>query len=197
MTVKQVAARAGVSWSTVFRVQAGHPGVSAETMCAVAEAVGLDLVLQAYPGRQPSLRDSGQLVIANRLLSQAHAAWQPTMELAIGEQGRAIDIVLSGPGEILACEIERLVVDFQAQYRRADAKRRALAAMHQRPVRLVIVVEDTRRNRRAVQGHPAIQAALPAGSRDVFGSLRSGRALGRDGLLWLRRGRGESGGDKS
>ncbi len=188
MTAAEVSRRAGVSASTEARVERGDPNVSITTVCAVAEAVGLDVVLQTYPNRTPSLRDTGQLVHAHNLCSQAHAVWQPNVELLIGRHGEAIDLVLFGPMEIWAVEIERMATDFQRQVRRADRKREALAAMHQRPVRLVLVVEDTRRNRSALEPHlPLIRTTLPAGSREVLGALRGGQALGRDGLLWARR----------
>lgn len=188
MSASQVGRRAGVSSSTVARVEQGDPNVTITTICAVAEAVGLDLVLRTYPGRTPSLRDTGQLVLAEQLRSQAHTSWQPAIELLIGQHRQAVDLVLFGPTEIWATEIERLLGDFQGQHRRADAKREALAAQHRRPVRLVMAVEDTRRNRAALDPHIAfIRASLPAGSREILGALRSGRPLGRDGLLWLRR----------
>jgi transcriptional regulator with XRE-family HTH domain len=188
MSLQQVADRAGVSWSTAARAQAGDPTIALGTLCAVTEAVGLDLVLHAYPGRQPTLRDTGQLSLVEHVCQEARGSWQPTVEAGVGEHGRAIDLVLFGPREILACEIERVAIDFQAQFRRADLKRRELAASHQRPVRLVMVVEDTRRNRSAIQGHAdVIRAGLPAGPREVLRALRSGGVLGRDGLLWVRR----------
>ena len=93
-----------------------------------------------------------------------------------------------GPLEIVASELERLIVDFQDQFRRADRKREALAAMHRRPVRLIIAVEDTRRNRAALEPHiEFIRSVLPAGSREILSALGAGRPLGKDGLLWLRR----------
>ena len=188
MTVRQMAARAGVAPSTAARVELGDPNVTLSTVCAVAGAVGLDLVVRAYPGRTPSLRDTGQLVLAELLREQAHRTWQPTIELSVGGHGQAIDVALFGPQEIWAAEIERMAADFQAQYRRADGKREALASLHQRPVRLVMAVEDTRRNRTALQQHlPLVRSVLPAGSRDILAALRTGRPLGRDGLLWLRR----------
>lgn len=188
MSAAEVARRAGVSGSTQARVERGDPNVSVTTACAVSEAVGLDLVLQSYPGRTPSLRDTGQLVHAQKLCSEAHALWQPNIELLIGRHGEAIDVVLFGPMEIWAVEIERMATDFQGQHRRADRKRDTLAAQHQRPVRLVLAVEDTRRNRAALEPHlPFIRTTLPAGSREVFAALRGGRPLGRDGLVWVRR----------
>lgn len=185
---QDVSRRANVSWSTVTRAEAGSPNVSLAILCRVAEAVGLDLVLRAHPGRAPGLRDTGQLVLAERVVRQAAVSWQPTIELLVGDHGEAIDVVLFGPKEILAIEIERMVVDYQAQHRRADAKRRSLSARHQRPVRLVMLFEDTRRNRRVVEPHlGVIGAALPAGPRAVLHSLRTGAELGTDGRLWMRR----------
>jgi transcriptional regulator with XRE-family HTH domain len=190
MTARQVARRAGVSPSTYARIEAGGPGVAIGTLCAVAEAVGLDIVLRAFDGRRPSLRDTGQLRVAEALLPRLHGTWQPEVELLVGDHGESVDLVLFGPSEIIAVEIERLIVDFQDQYRRGDRKRAMLAALHQRPVRLVMAVEDRRRNRDAVDRHITIvRTALTAGSRHILGSLSAGRPLGADGLLWVRPGR--------
>lgn len=188
MTARQVADRAGVSDSTEARVELGGPNVTITTMCAVAEAVGLDVVIRIYQGRGPSLRDTGQLVIAELLRAQAHSVWQPNIELLVGPHGESIDLAVFGAHEIWASEIERMATDFQAQYRRADRKREALATLHQRPVRLVMVIEDTRRNRAALEPHLTfIRVTLPAGSREILTALRTGRPLGRDGLMWTRR----------
>ena len=188
MTRQQAAVRARVSWSTVARAERGSPGLALDTMCAVAAAVGLDLVVRLYPGQGPSLRDSGQLAVAEQLVAQLDGRWRPTLELSVGPHGEAIDLVLFGTDEILAVEIERALVDFQAQYRRADSKRQILAATHRRPVRLIIAVEDTRRNRAAVAPHAGfIGSGLPAGSRRILRAFRSGGALSGDGLLWWRR----------
>ena len=187
---RRVAARAGVSSSTVARVELGDPSLTITTMCAVAEAVGLDVVLRTYDGRTPTLRDTGQLAFAEGLCAQAHASWHPSIELLVGKHGESIDVGFFGPQEIWALEVERMATDFQAQYRRANRKREALAALHQRPARLVLVVEDTRRNRAALEPHLAfIRSTLPAGTREVLGALRTGRPLGRDGLVWMRRSR--------
>ena len=184
----RTAVLAGVAWSTLRRVEAGEPGIGLATLVAVADAVGLDLVLQAYQGRQPSLRDSGQLAIAERIEAECDAAWQPVLEEGVGEHGEAIDLVLYGAREIIAMEIERMAADLQAQYRRADQERRRLAAVHGRPVRLVVVVENTRRNRATLAQHQAlVSSVLPAGSREVLRANRTGRPLGQDGLLWIRR----------
>jgi hypothetical protein len=188
MTRQRAADRAGVAWSTVARAEAGDPALTVTTMCAIGEAVGLDVVLRVYPGRAPSLRDTGQLELAAQLRSLASPAWHPTIELNVGTHGESVDIAFFGTLEIMATEIERLAADFQGQYRRADTKRAILANQHQRPVRLVLAIEDTRRNRRALEPHgELIRSTLPAGSREVLRALRTGEPLGRDGIVWLRR----------
>jgi len=188
MTVQAAANRARVAWTTWARVEAGDPRAGLATLCGIGEAIGLDLVIQPYVGRQPSLRDTGQLDLASSLRTQAHVSLKPTLELGVGTHGQSIDLVLFGPTEIWAIEIERMAADFQAQYRRADRKRGLLTDLHQRPVRLVLAVEDTRRNRAALEPHrDLIAGTLPARSREILHAIRMGEPLGRDGLLWIRR----------
>lgn len=187
MTIQQVSKASGVAWSSVRRMEHGDPGVTILTACAVTEAVGLDLVLRTYPGRSLSLRDTGQLTHAEWLCTRVHPSLHPNVELLIGQHGEAIDVAFFGAEEIVATEIERMAVDFQAQYRRANLKRDALAALHKRPVRLVMAIEDTARNRTTLEPHLAfIRATLPAGTREVLTALGAGKPLGRDGLIWVR-----------
>jgi transcriptional regulator with XRE-family HTH domain len=187
-SVAAASARAGIADSTWRRVEHGAVGASVATLCAMSEAVGLDFVAHLYPGREPRLRDTGQLELAHVISAMVSDPSTVSLEVPAGDHGEAIDMVLWRPDEILAIEIERLVLDAQAQLRRLNLKRDWLAARHQRRVRLVVIVEDTRRNRTALDPHMALlRTTLPAGSREVFGAIRSGRALGRDGLAWLRR----------
>lgn len=187
-SVATASARAGVAASTWRRVERGATGASVATLCAMTDAVGLDFVAQVFPGREPGLRDTGQLELAQVVSSMASGSGTASLEVPAGEHGEAIDLVLWGSGEIVAVEIERLMLDAQAQLRRLMLKRDWLAAHHRRPVRLVVVVEDSRRNRAAMGSHMnLLRTTLPAGSREVFGALRAGRPIDRDGLVWLRR----------
>jgi hypothetical protein len=186
LTNTAAARLARVAPATQRRVEAGDPTVAIATMCRVAAALGLKAWGKAFPAATPSLRDTGQLAIADHLRATAGAAFRTSVEHALGG-ARAIDVVLFGTVEIVCIEIERFLADLQAQYRAADAKRTDLAASHRRPVRLVIAVEDTRHNRAAVHDHDSlIRSMLPAGSREIKAALRSGGELGRDGLLWVR-----------
>lgn len=156
------------------------------TMCRVAGPLGLKVWGKGFPAVTPSLRDTGQLTIADQIRGLLHPAARCKLEHGLGN-GRSIDMVVFGADEILAIEIERLLADLQAQYRSADAKRIELAEVHQRPVRLVLAVADTRRNRAAAAEHARlVRAMLPATPREILAVLRRGGALGRDGLLWVR-----------
>jgi transcriptional regulator with XRE-family HTH domain len=187
MTLRALARRSGVVVSTLERIEAGDPGVQLNTLVAVADAVGLDVVLKLYPGVGPRLRDGEQLHIARALTREAHPRWQPRLEVSAGDHGESADLVLYGADEILHIEIDRRRVDHQAQYRRDAAKRAYLARAEVRPVRLVLVVAQTAVNRGAMQPHMAlIRQQFPAGSREVLKALRTGTPLGRDGLLWVR-----------
>lgn len=188
LSADSAAARAGVSRSTWLRAESGSARTAIATLCAVTDAVGLDLVLRAYPGSRMTLRDRGQLAIAQRLAGLAHPTWTVSLEEPAGDHGQAIDLVISGGLEIVAIEIIRHMNDYQAQYRSATQKREWLGRLHGRPVRLVMAVEDLRSNRVALAPFGAVVgSAMPAGSRSVMESLRTGQPLGGDGLLWVRR----------
>lgn len=188
MSRATAAARAGIVRSTLERIEAGDPGVSLGVLVAATAAVGVDLVCATYPGREHSLRDFGQLTLAKGLVAQAHSSWQASFEEPAGDHAEAIDLVLWGPREILAVEIESRLVDWQAQSRRHEVKRAWLAARHARPVRLITAVSDRPGNRSAIARFSSVTSlARPAGTRAVLGAVRSGQALGSDGICWLRR----------
>lgn len=188
LTVAQVARRAAVARSTVLRIERGEPGVHLDTLAAVCDSLGLNLSVKVFPAREPSLRDSGQLRIAQLICAQACSAWQLRIEHPIGDGPlRAADVVFIGADEVIHFEIERRAVDYQAQYRRISEKRDALQRTFERPVRLVMVVEDTRRNRTLLRPHmQVVGLSLPGTSTDVWRSIRTGTPLARDGLLWVR-----------
>jgi hypothetical protein len=188
LSIDQVARPARVAPSTVKRVLDGDGGVHLDTLCAIADAIGLSLSVKVFPGPQPSLRDSGQLAIARHLIERCAPSYRTAIEVPVGDPyGRAADLVLFGPDEIVHVEIERHIADLQAMLRAVSVKRDALQARHARPVRLVIAIEDTRRNRTMMAPHrTVIASALPVGSGAVARAIRLGTVLGRDGIWWVR-----------
>ena len=138
LTIPAAARLAHVAPNTQRRVEDGHAGVRLDTVCDVASAMGLKVWGKAFPVRTVSLRDSGQLAIADHLRSLANPALRAALELGLGN-GRSIDFVTFGSAEIIAVEIETLLADFQAQYRAASAKRDELAERHQGLAHIVAI----------------------------------------------------------
>jgi transcriptional regulator with XRE-family HTH domain len=183
----EASARAGLARSTWDTIERGAASSTLASLVAATGAVGLDLVCRIYPGRPPGLRDSGQLAIAQALAAIAHPTWRVSFEQRAGDHGEAIDEVFWGPDEIIATEIERYALDWQSQFRRDSLKRDWLAANESRPVRLVVVVLDSKQNRSALSPFAAaLKLALPAGTRQVMHAIRTGTPLGSDGLCWFR-----------
>ncbi len=117
-----------MSQAQVSRAEHGTGGMSLEQRCRLAAAVGHEIGWKLYPVATVSLRDSGQLALAHAIIAGAHATWHRQLELPVASgDRRAADLVLSGPEELIHIEIERTLVDFQAQLRSAQLKRHALA----------------------------------------------------------------------
>ena len=186
LSIRGLATLADASPASVQRLIAGDPAMQLSTAARIVTHAGLRLYIRAYPRGRASLRDTGQLAAAEFLRRSSAPAWRVVFELPVGSD-RSVDVAFFGRDEVILVEIERLLADWQAQARRAEAKRSAVAPNEARPVRLVIAVLDTAANRRRVGEHAnVIRHSFPASSRAVMGALRTGHLLGRDGLLWLR-----------
>lgn len=187
LTQHQLASLAGVSQSVVSRAERAARRLEWSTACALASASGHELAIKLYPADGLTLRDRGQLRAVQAVVAEAHASWHVTIEQPISDRDRrAADLVLTGPTETIHIEVERALVDLQAQLRAAQLKRSALAERLGQGVRLVIAVPGTRRSRRVISElMPTVRAAMPATSRAIWVSIRSGSALGADGFLFL------------
>lgn len=187
LTQAQLARLAGVSQSVVSRAERASRRIDWSTACALASATGQELSLKLFPMNGVRLRDRGQVQAVQAIVANAHPSWHPTIEQPVGRQDRrAADLVLRGPHETIHIEVERALVDLQAQLRAAQLKRSALAEQFGQAVRLVIAVPGTRRSRRLVgELLPTFRTALPASSREVWASIRSGSPLGTDGIMFI------------
>jgi len=188
LTQRQLAVLAGVSQQRVSRAERGSRAISLDARCRMAAAAGHDLSLRLYPAESVRLRDSGQLALAQNIVDAAHDHWRAALEVpvAVGDP-RAADLVLSRPDGAIHVEIERLVVDVQAQLRAGQLKRESLAVRLQRPVRLVLAVADTRANRARLEPFADLFGrTLPLNSREVWAAIRAGVPLSADGILFVR-----------
>jgi transcriptional regulator with XRE-family HTH domain len=182
----QLARRAGVTQPLVSWVERGERGVSIEVACRLALAAGCDLGVKVFPGDGVSLRDSGQLQIAHAIVATASSTWHVRMERPVSDSDRrAADLVLEGRHEVLHIEIERTLIDFQAQLRAATLKREALSDRYTQPVRLILAVPDRRSTRASIrQLGTLLERAFPLRSRAIRRVIASGEQLGGDGILF-------------
>ncbi len=187
LTQMQLARLAGVSQSVVSRAERATRRIDWSTACALASATGHELSLRLFPVDGVALRDSGQVHAVQAIVAEAHPSWQATIEQPInGRDRRAADLVLRGPTETIHIEVERALVDLQAQLRAAQLKRAALVERFGHQVRLVLAIPGTRRARHSVHDLlPIAGAAMPATSRSIWAAIRSGSPLGADGFLFL------------
>jgi hypothetical protein len=172
----------------VSQAERGDPNLSLSSRCRLAAACGHELNWRLYPVAGVRLRDSGQLGVASVIVKASHASWHAQLEVSVAPgDPRAADLVLRRDTELVHVEIERSLVDAQAQMRRAHLKRDALAQRAERPVRLVIAVTDTPATRtRLAPFREILGRTFPISSRQIWYALRNGEPVGGDGILFVR-----------
>lgn len=188
LTQASLARRAGVSQQLASWAELGRGDISLEARCRLAAACGHELGWRLYPVATVRLRDSGQLGLAQAIVGAAHPTWRPRVEVPVAAgDARAADLLLTGPIEIIHIEIERALVDFQAQLRSAQIKRELLATQEERPIRLVIAVPDAPSSQaRLAPFSQLITQTMPATSRTIWRAIRGGEPLNTDGILFVR-----------
>ena len=190
LTQRQLGRIAGCSQQAVSRAERGAIDVSLTARCQMAAGCGFELGWKLYPVASVRLRDSGQLGLARAIAGQAHRSARVRMEVPVAPRDpRAADLVIEFADETLPIEIERSLVDLQAQLRAGQLKRDALAEHEPRPIRLILALPDTRATRRVLREmRDLLERTMPARSRDVWTAIRAGRPVGRDGVLLVEAG---------
>jgi transcriptional regulator with XRE-family HTH domain len=146
-----------------------------------AAVVGLEVPIRAYPGGYP-LRDAGQLRTLARARDRITGPWHWRTEVAVSadpRDRRALDAVISRGSVAIGLEVITRLTDAQAQVRRAALKQEAAGLE-----RMVLVLTDTRHNRRAlVDAEPTLLPAFPHRPRQVLRDLNVGRAPPANGVM--------------
>jgi len=191
LTQSLMARRAGVSQSFASGVERGTRGATLEVACRLAAAVGGELAMRLYPADGVSLRDSGQLGLAQTIVAGSHPSWHARMEVPVSAgDRRAADLLLEGAEEVLHLEIERSLTDLQAQVRSANLKRDQLAARYDRPLRLIIAFPDTAATRLVIrQLDPLLVRTFRIASRQIARAITHGGAVHGDGFLFVQESR--------
>jgi transcriptional regulator with XRE-family HTH domain len=156
----RVARAVGISRSHYVEIEGGSVGdLSIVEASRIAAVLGLDLAVRAYPGSGP-LRDAAHARRLAQVLGPAVAPLRVRMEVPLPasphrSELRAWDALVSGSGKRTAVELEMRLRDGQAVERRLALKRR------DDPVdRFVLLVADTKSNRRVLASSPTMFADL-------------------------------------
>jgi transcriptional regulator with XRE-family HTH domain len=181
LTQRQVGAAVGLSHSAISRIELGKsPNVGYETLVLVAAAVGLDLPLRSFPSGDP-IRDAAQsgLLAGFRALLPAFVRWRAEVPLDIPGDRRAWDGLLIGDGWELAVEAETRLRDVQALMRKLNLK-----ARDGHRDRILLVIADTRHNRRVVRlAADDLASLFPVRGRRALADLVAGRPPAASALL--------------
>jgi transcriptional regulator with XRE-family HTH domain len=181
LTQLEVGRAVGISDSQYSRIERGEaPYVSYATLAAIAVVLGLDLPLRAYPAGDP-VRDRAQLDLLARFRDglPGSLGWRTEVPLDIPGDRRAWDAEIAGDGWRIAVEAETRLRDVQALSRRLALKSRDAGV-----ARLILVVADTRHNRRTLRlARVDLAAMFPLGSRAVLEALHRGNPPEESGIV--------------
>ena len=171
-----VANAARLSRARYTRIEAGTiRTLSVVEAIAIASVLGLDLSVRAFPGGDP-LRDGGQARKLDRFGRRVARPLRFRTEVPLPQRDdhheqRAWDADITGGGERTTIELEMRIRDAQAVVRRYTLKCRDDPSEHR-----LLLIGDTRANRRVLAEHPALFANLTRlRPTDVFGAIESGR----------------------
>jgi transcriptional regulator with XRE-family HTH domain len=172
----------GCSHTRVGRFERGEVAYpDLEFLGAYCAVLGLDLAVRAFPAGD-AIRDAGQSRLLARLRVRLHGSlgWSTEVPLPIVGDLRAWDAMIRGPAWQIGVEAETVLDDMQAVERRLALKERDGGVD-----RVILLVADTKRNRRALAATPAAFGDLPLRTREILAALRDGRDPGQSGIVIL------------
>jgi len=183
LSIEAAAASVGLHPSTFGRIERDElEHVTVEQLALACAAVGNRLWLRTYPTEDPA-RDAGQLRLMARLRAQLPAGTQLHTEVPIPIPGdlRAVDgMLVMGPARI-GVEAEVRLGDVQAIDRRTQLKKRDAGLD-----RMILLVADTRTNRRVLSQHrEALRGTYPLDSKATLAALARGDVPPEDGIVVL------------
>jgi transcriptional regulator with XRE-family HTH domain len=182
LSLRAIESATGVSKSAVDRLETYRGStVDLVALAAFAAAVGQDVRLQAYPAGDP-IRDAPQQRLLERLHAQlpSTVGWRTEVTLQIEGDLRAWDAEIRGDTWICHVEAETVLDDIQAVERKLERKRRDGGNGS-----VILLIADTRRNRRALAAAPAAFAGFSRESRALLRALRSGADPACDAILFI------------
>jgi transcriptional regulator with XRE-family HTH domain len=182
---RQIARSVGVSATLVSRLERNQlRAPNLEHLAAIAAVLGLAVRISASPDGEP-VHDRVQLRLLAAFRNRLHPslAWRTELPLPIPGDRRAWDAVAIGDDGWTGFEGVTRFGAVDATLRRINQKQRD----DPRIARVVIVIADTVRNRRAMAlGLATIRADFPLDSRTVIAALSAGRPPPLNGVVLQR-----------
>jgi transcriptional regulator with XRE-family HTH domain len=183
LTQRQAGSAAGISSSELSRIELGIARrVPYETLAIIGSVLGLDVPLRTYPDGEP-VRDAAQLALLARLrvLLPRSLTWRTEAPLDIPGDRRAWDAVIGGRGWRVPVDAESRLHDVQACSRKVALKRR-----DDRSEVVILLVADTRHNRRVVRlARADLAADFPVSGGAALASLTNGEPPSGSSIVLL------------
>jgi transcriptional regulator with XRE-family HTH domain len=183
LSQRAVADAAGLSHPTVSRVERGaSPELSLLVVARLSAVLGLKPSIRLFPDGDP-IRDVAHVKLLERLHMRIHPnlRWRLEVPLPIPGDLRAWDATIAGMGFVVGVEAETRIRDAQAVARRTNLKQRDGELDH-----VVLLVADTRANRRALSSSAAeLIPTFPGTQRQVLRALAEGRNPGQSAIIVL------------
>lgn len=183
LSQRQVAEIVGISHSEVSRVELAQAmRVPYETLAVIGAVLGLDISIRAFPSGEP-IRDAAQVALLGRLRVRLSPKlrWRTEVPVAIPGDRRAWDADIAGNDW-------RAVVDAESRLRHVQAvgRRIALKARDDEAELVILLVADTRHNRRVIRlALPDLAAVFRAPGRTVLAALAAGERPPGSGVVLL------------
>jgi transcriptional regulator with XRE-family HTH domain len=184
LSTRQLAGTVGISHTQVRRIEAGvAPHIDLDLLSRIASALGAELSIGVHP-IGPPVRDKGHVALLERFAARLgpDVTWQTEVPIPLPGDPRSADgvaTVTTNDFDAIV-EAETRLHDIQATERRLRAKQRDLGTP-----RAILLVADTRHNRRVIAAIPEIQRQFPVGTRSCLAALKAGRDPGADCLVIL------------
>ena len=181
LSQREIARQVRVSHTKVRGVETGRSDLSIELAARMAAVLGLELGVSLYPDGEP-VRDKAHLALLERFRTRLPATirWRTEVPIPIAGDRRSADAVVDGPDWAALVEAETRLGDVQSLERAIAGKQRDLGIG-----RVILLVADTRHNRRVIADVPALSERFRVGTRACLAALTSGRDPGGDCLAIL------------
>jgi transcriptional regulator with XRE-family HTH domain len=183
VSLRDAAVAVGLGYRTFARIERAElRAVTVEQLCLACAAVGLEFNGRPYPWGDP-IRDAAHVRLLGRLRAclPEGSPWRLELPVAIPGDMRAVDAVTRLRGTLIGIEAETRIRDVQALVRRALLKKRDAGLDV-----LVLLVADTRANRRVLELHREdLRADFPLDAREILRVLRHGEPPSAGGIVVL------------